>query len=241
MRAWMPRTCWAANGGQREPQYITAHCVNPREFEEIRSLAGKQEIVRDHEIQLRRADGSTIWCSTNCRRGLYHGRPSLVIGVLDITERKQREDLFGFLIKHHPLPVWMSDAGTGEVIYQSDAAEAAVRLGRRKRRTRSRIGSPISSSTASNILEIGRELHPQRRRRELRGSAQGCRRPRILGERQSEGRRVPGPTGGAGRHRRRDQAEEARRRESHWRARCSPTPSNRCRRDLRSTTRSTDW
>jgi len=106
-----------------EPQYITSHFVSAGEFEEIRSLASKHEIVRDHEIQLRRTDGSTVWCSTNCRRGAYRGRPSLIIGVLDITERKQREDLFGFLIKHHPLPVWMNDASSGDVIYQSDAAK----------------------------------------------------------------------------------------------------------------------
>jgi PAS domain S-box-containing protein len=112
-RKWRPQ----------EPQHITTHFTDPCEFEEIRSLAGKYEIVRDHEIQLRRTDGSTVWCSTNCRRAAYRGRPALIIGVLDITERKQREDLFGFLIKHHPLPVWMNDAGSGEVIYRSDAAE----------------------------------------------------------------------------------------------------------------------
>lgn len=106
-----------------EMQYITAHFVDPLEFKKIRSLAAKHEIVRDHEIQLRRGNGTVVWCSTNCRRGAYRGRAILVIGVLDITERKQREDLFGFLIKHHPLPVWMNDALTGEVIYQSDACK----------------------------------------------------------------------------------------------------------------------
>ena len=122
-------TMLGREGGLREPQDMAAHFLEPREFEEIRSLAGKREIVRDREIQLRRTDGSTIWCSTNCRRGLYHGRPSLVLGVLDITERKRREDLFGFLIRNHPLPVWMNDAGTGEVIYQSEAAARLFGLG----------------------------------------------------------------------------------------------------------------
>jgi PAS domain S-box-containing protein len=107
----------------QERQCITTHFVNVGDFEEIRLLVGRYEILRDHEIQLRRTDGSTVWCSTNCRRGIYHGRPSLIIGVLDITERKQREDLFGFLIKHHPLPVWMSDASSGDVIYQSESAK----------------------------------------------------------------------------------------------------------------------
>ena len=112
--------------------------------------------MRDHEIQLRRADGSTVWCSTNCRRGVYHGRPSLVIGVLDITERKQREDLFGFLIKNHPLPVWMNDASTGEVIYQSDAAERLFGLGEEGDSKRCRLADHFVDR--EQYLEIGREL-----------------------------------------------------------------------------------
>ena len=84
---------------QEEYQYITDHYVEPHDFEEIRTLVSENDILRDYEIQLKRTNGSTVWCSTNCRRGVYHGRPSLIIGVLDITERKQREDLFKFLIK----------------------------------------------------------------------------------------------------------------------------------------------
>ena len=112
-RKWQPEEC----------QYITDHYVEPHDFEEIRTLVSENDILRDYEIQLKRTNGSTVWCSTNCRRGMYHGRPSLIIGVLDITERKQREDLFKFLIKKNPLPVWMSDASSGQVIYQSKAAE----------------------------------------------------------------------------------------------------------------------
>lgn len=112
-RAWRPR----------ERQYLTDHCVDPFEFSAMRSRAADKDIVRDQEIQLRRTNGSTAWCSANCRRGIYRARPALIIGVLDITERKRREDLFGFLIRNHPLPVWMIDAFTGEVIYQSNMAE----------------------------------------------------------------------------------------------------------------------
>ncbi|MGB3387219.1 MAG: PAS-domain containing protein [Pseudaminobacter sp.] len=106
-----------------EPQFLTDHYVRPEEFEDISALACGNDIVRDHEIELRRADGSTVWCLANLRRALYRSRPALVIGVLDITERKSREDLLGFLIKHHPLPVWMNEVGSGEIIYQSEAAK----------------------------------------------------------------------------------------------------------------------
>ena len=146
-RKWLPD----------ELQYMTAHFIDPAEFRKIRSLVGKHEIVRDLEIQLKRANGSVVWCSANCRRGFYRGRRILVIGVLDITERKQREDLFGFLIKNHPLPVWMSDASTGEVIYRSDAAERLFGIegeeGERK-------PLPVADHFVdrNEYLEIGREL-----------------------------------------------------------------------------------
>ena len=106
-----------------EPRYLGDHFADKAQFAEIVALVDRLGIVQDHEVEFRRADGSAVWCSTNCRRGSHQGRPSLIIGVLDITERKQREDLFGFLIKNHPLPVWMNDATTGEIIHQSEAAE----------------------------------------------------------------------------------------------------------------------
>ena len=106
-----------------KPQYLSSHFANDAQFGEIVALVDRLGIVQDHEVEFRRADGSAVWCSTNCRRGTHQGRPSLIIGVLDITERKQRQDLFAFLIKHHPLPVWMNDATTGEVMHQSGAAE----------------------------------------------------------------------------------------------------------------------
>jgi PAS domain S-box-containing protein len=150
-RKWRPQ----------ERQLITTHFMDLCKFEEIRSLASRYDIVRDHEIQLTRTDGSTVWCSTNCRRAAYRGRPALIIGVLDITERKQREDLFGFLIKHHPLPVWMNDAGSGEIIYRSDAAER-----------RSMGGEGIARSPLDHFADRKRlwksvGAHAQRRRREL--------------------------------------------------------------------------
>src|SRR5205085_121226 len=48
-----------------EMQYITAHFVDPAEFRKIRSLAGKHEIVRDHEIQQRKVNGAVDLCPTD--------------------------------------------------------------------------------------------------------------------------------------------------------------------------------
>ena len=140
----------------RQAQYITDHFVHPDNFEEIRSRLGDGEILRDYEVPLRRANGTEVWCSTNCRRGTYRKRPSLVIGVLDITERKRREDLLGVLIKHHPLPVWMNDASTGEIIYQSSAAERL--LGWDKSVRSSPIWLANCFADRDQYLAVGREL-----------------------------------------------------------------------------------
>ncbi|TIX07473.1 MAG: PAS domain-containing protein [Mesorhizobium sp.] len=151
---------WTPN----EPQFLTDHFVNTGDFNEISSLASNSDIVRDHEIQLRNTSGSTVWCSTNCRRGVYGGHPSLIIGVLDITERKQREDLFGFLIKHHPLPVWMNDASSGELIYQSNAAERLLGWSKKAQRETVRLGDYFVPGNQSGA-------HAKGRRRKLRGAS----------------------------------------------------------------------
>lgn len=138
------------------PQYITDHYVNPDGFREMRSLVGRNRIVRDHEIELRRSDGSVAWCSTNCRRGSYGGRSSLVIGVLDITKRKQRADLLGFLIKNHPLAVWMNDAVTGEVIYLSSMAERLLGWDENGKHTTQWLAERFADR--EQYLDISREL-----------------------------------------------------------------------------------
>ena len=77
--------------------------------------------------------------------------------MLDITERKQREDLFGFLIKNHPLPVWMNDPSTGEVIYRSDAAERLFgSAGEEGQHKPLRIEDHFVDR--NEFLELGREL-----------------------------------------------------------------------------------
>lgn len=111
-RKWDPET----------PQFITDHYVNPRDRARARKLLAKEKELANFETELKRADGSTFWISANVRRGTFHGRPALISGVVDITERKEREDLFGFLVQNHPMPVWMNDGETGDVIFFSPAA-----------------------------------------------------------------------------------------------------------------------
>ncbi|MEI5677774.1 MULTISPECIES: PAS-domain containing protein [unclassified Mesorhizobium] len=156
-RKWQPN----------EQQFITDHSVDSHEFDKVRELVSTSEIVRDHEMQFKRSDGTIVWCSANCRPGLYQGRPSIVIGVLDITKRKRREDLFGFLIKHHPLPVWMNDIESGDLIYQSRAAERLF-------------GWPKNASAARKMPKLCDYFVDQRQYRKisrelmLKGTVENC-------------------------------------------------------------------
>ena len=105
-----------------KPQYIEDHYVDLNDRKILRDqLEGKERLV-DHEVKIKQVDGNEIWISATVRRGTFKDRNVLISGVADITERKEREDLFGFMIKNHPLPVWMNDSASGDVIYQSDAA-----------------------------------------------------------------------------------------------------------------------
>ncbi len=226
---------WTPN----EPQFLTDHFVNSGEFDEISSLASNSEIVRDHEIQLRNTSGSAVWCSTNCRRGVYGGRPSLIIGVLDITERKQREDLFGFLIKHHPLPVWMNDASSGELIYQSDAAERLLGWSKESA-TRDGAARPTTLSTPRNTgKSIGsscKRASSKIARRCLKDpTARSSGPPGNLRIVEFQGRQVVlAGIADVTKQKKRD-GEVARR------GRCSQTPLNHSPKDSRCTTKITAW
>lgn len=111
-RKWEPDT----------PQFITDHYVNPKDRAAVIRMLTRHGQVSDHEVQMQRPDGTKFWISANVRRGTFHGRGVLISGIVDITERKEREDLFGFLVANHPMPVWMNDGNTGDVIFQSPAA-----------------------------------------------------------------------------------------------------------------------
>lgn len=105
------------------PQYISEHYVDRDDMETVRNKLAEDSIVRDHEAQFQKSDGSRLWISANCRLGNYDDRPVIILGVLDITERKQQEDLFAVLVRHHPMPVWMNDAKSGRIIFASEAAQ----------------------------------------------------------------------------------------------------------------------
>ena len=85
-----------------------------------RELCDKREI-EDWEVQLRKSDGTPIWVICNAKWTEYQGRQVVLAGIIDVTRRREREEHFRFLIENHPLPVALTDAETGQVVYESPA------------------------------------------------------------------------------------------------------------------------
>jgi len=85
------------------------------------------------EMHLRRADGSTFWAAVSARRIEFKERPTVVSTVVDLSERRRmeqtlrdREEQFRSMVEGHPLPVWMVDLETFEILYESPSAAELV-------------------------------------------------------------------------------------------------------------------
>jgi len=109
---------WPPKGGEVISPAYESPAERDRLIERLRHLG----TVDNYEAQLKKPDGSTIWISANVHLTTFQGREVLLSGVADLTERKQQEELFRFIMEHHPLPVWMNDFQSGEIIYESVAA-----------------------------------------------------------------------------------------------------------------------
>ena len=95
-------------------------------FEEEEYVAAARElrdkrVIEDWEVRLRKADGEPIWVICNAKWTEYQGRQVVLAGIIDVTRRREREEHFRFLIENHPLPVALTDAETGQVVYESPA------------------------------------------------------------------------------------------------------------------------
>ncbi len=95
-------------------------------------------VVNDFEVQLKRHDGSRFWGSMSGRLIEYQGEEVIVCSTVDLTERRSvekqmaeqkealrlSEERFRRLLEACPVPVGMTRAEDGEVIYESPAAKA---------------------------------------------------------------------------------------------------------------------
>ena len=66
--------------------------ANPGDRAEVHDLIAAGRSVANHEIQLRRKDGTLLWVSYSGRRVTLDGRPCLLSGLMDISDRKRAEE-----------------------------------------------------------------------------------------------------------------------------------------------------
>jgi len=55
-------------------------------------LVGRHNILVDHQVTARKADGSTLWVSLSAQHITFMEKPSIVFSLLDISRRKKDED-----------------------------------------------------------------------------------------------------------------------------------------------------
>ncbi|HMB47874.1 MAG TPA: PAS-domain containing protein, partial [Afifellaceae bacterium] len=72
-------------------QSIVDHYARAEDREAVKRLMLDRDSLFDHEVEFKKADGSTVWISSNVRRSTYRGRPVFVSGIADVTMRRLRE------------------------------------------------------------------------------------------------------------------------------------------------------
>ena len=106
---------------ESKPQYIGDHYVDQEDRERVKEHLQKHGILRDHVVRFKKMDGTRLWISANVRPGVFRGRKVLIAGIVDVTERKEREDQVRFMLAGHPLPVAMNEVESGRLVMESPA------------------------------------------------------------------------------------------------------------------------
>jgi len=116
-----------------EDDELTSVYVNQSDRKRYLKTLREHRAVDNMEVNSRRADGSTFWVSVSARMIEFRGEDAVVSNLADLTERKQmeqvlrdREEQFRAMVEGHPLPVWMVDLETSQILYESPAAAEIV-------------------------------------------------------------------------------------------------------------------
>jgi PAS domain S-box-containing protein len=73
--------------GQRTPDFY----ADPADRQHVLAAVAARGEIRDHELEIRRADGTTRWVSLTVQRLAFEGAPALATALLDVTGRKATE------------------------------------------------------------------------------------------------------------------------------------------------------
>ncbi|UBF24063.1 PAS domain S-box protein [Kovacikia minuta CCNUW1] len=65
---------------------------DPTERQKVLAIFAKERRVQNYELQCKKPDGTPVWVIFSLRPFLFHGKPTLLIALCDITDRKQAEE-----------------------------------------------------------------------------------------------------------------------------------------------------
>lgn len=129
--AW--RTMFGRDTADAAPDEYKTVYVNLDDRDRYLSQLRDSGAVDNMEVHARRADGTTFWASVSARMIDFRGRDTVVSSIVDLSERKEmeqtlrdREEQFRSMVEGHPLPVWMVDLATSEILYESPSAAELV-------------------------------------------------------------------------------------------------------------------
>ena len=118
--------------------------------------------VENHEVEMRRADGSSFWALIAARSVTFNGEPSILAGYYDISDRKAAEEAllasevrYALISRAANDGIWDWDIPSGEVYYSSRwreivGAEAGKRL--------STLDDWLSRVHPEDVLRLKREI-----------------------------------------------------------------------------------
>lgn len=106
---------------EKSPVFARDYFQRHEDYIEAGNVLHEKKALEDWELRLKKADGTPLWVICNAKWTVYEGREVVLAGIVDVTQRREREQHFKFLIENHPSPVALSDAETGQIIYESPA------------------------------------------------------------------------------------------------------------------------
>jgi PAS domain S-box-containing protein len=138
----------------------SAYYANPKDRDRLIERVQREGSVTDHEVRLRRADGTVFWAALTSKLITFEGQPAMITGISDLTERKRAEAEL---------------AHQREALYQSEKMSA---LGSLLAGVAHELNNPLSVVMlhAHLLEETAADAAARRRAEKIRRAADSCAR-----------------------------------------------------------------
>ena len=125
-------------------------------------LVRRDGSVENHEVEMRRADGSSFWALIAARSVTFNGEPSILAGYYDISDRKAAEEAllasevrYALISRAANDGIWDWDIPSGEVYYSSRWREI---VGAEPGKRLSTLDDWLSRVHPEDVLRLKREI-----------------------------------------------------------------------------------